>query len=97
MTVSRVRRAPSVGAPRIALWLGRHLHPSLRPRDLSVGSHIMNWAAAYDEGDDDMRSRRRHEKWLAALPCPCLRLDEPLAVDEQLLRLGGALPGRPRA
>ena len=49
---------------------------------------FMNWAAAYGDGGDDMRSRRRHEKWLAALPCPCLRLDGPLAVEEQWRGLG---------
>jgi adenylate kinase family enzyme len=32
-------------------------------------AHIafMNWAMAYDEGSEEMRSRRRHEQWLAAL------------------------------
>ncbi len=54
---------------------------------------FLNWAAAYDEGNEDMRSRRRHERWLAALPCPCLRLEGPLTVAEQLARLEEVLAG----
>jgi adenylate kinase family enzyme len=54
---------------------------------------LMTWAAAYDEGGEDMRSRQRHEQWLAALPCPCLRLEGPLAVEEQLTRLTKTLAG----
>ena len=54
---------------------------------------FMNWAAAYDEGGEDMRSRQRHETWLAALPCPCLRLEGLLAVEEQISRLEKALAG----
>jgi adenylate kinase family enzyme len=48
---------------------------------------FLNWAAAYDEGGDDMRSRRRHEQWLASLPCPCIRLEGLLTVEEQVTRL----------
>jgi adenylate kinase family enzyme len=53
---------------------------------------FMNWAAAYDQGGDDMRSRRTHEQWLAALPCPCIRLEGPLEVEEQMARLRNILP-----
>jgi adenylate kinase family enzyme len=48
---------------------------------------FLTWAAAYDEGNEDMRSRRRHDQWLAALPCPCVRLEGQLTVAEQLTRL----------
>ena len=54
---------------------------------------FMNWAGAYDEGGDDMRSRRRHEQWLAALTCPCLRPEEVLAVEEQMTWLEKVLAG----
>jgi adenylate kinase family enzyme len=54
---------------------------------------FMTWAAAYDAGGDDMRSRRRHETWLAALPCPCIRLEGPLPVEEQVARLEEVLAG----
>jgi adenylate kinase family enzyme len=36
---------------------------------------FLEWAAGYDDGDLAGRSLRRHEAWLAALPCPVLRLD----------------------
>jgi adenylate kinase family enzyme len=45
------------------------------------------WATAYDTADESMRSLRLHEKWLAALPCPTVRLDGPLTVEEQIDRL----------
>jgi adenylate kinase family enzyme len=68
---------------------------ALAPGGTMHEGHVafMNWAAAYDEGGEDMRSRRRHEQWLAALPCPCLRLEGPLAVEEQMAWLERALDG----
>jgi len=36
---------------------------------------FLEWAAGYDGGDLTGRSLCRHEAWLAALPCPVLRLD----------------------
>jgi adenylate kinase family enzyme len=58
---------------------------------------FLAWAAEYDAGGLGMRSRARHEAWLAALPCPVLRLDAERTVDAQLasvLRaLGLAGPG----
>lgn len=36
---------------------------------------FIDWASHYDEPNFDSRSRARHEAWLAALPCPVLRLD----------------------
>ena len=47
------------------------------------------WAAGYDEGlDVPERCRRLHEAWLAALPCPVLRMEGTASVDEQLDRIG---------
>jgi adenylate kinase family enzyme len=68
---------------------------ALAPGGAMHDAHVafMNWAAAYDEGGEDMRSRQRHETWLAALPCPCLRLEGLLAVEEQITRLEKALAG----
>ena len=43
---------------------------------------FMAWTAQYDDGDPTMRSRALHEQWLAALPCPVLRLDGTRAVAE---------------
>ena len=36
---------------------------------------FFEWARGYDDPDFSGRSRAMHERWLAALPCPVLRLD----------------------
>ena len=36
---------------------------------------FLAWAADYDSERLDMRTYARHERWLALLPCPVLRLD----------------------
>jgi adenylate kinase family enzyme len=66
---------------------------ALGPRGAMHEAHVafMNWAAAYDEGGEDMRSRRRHEQWLAALPCRCLRLEGALTIEEQMAQLDNVL------
>jgi adenylate kinase family enzyme len=57
---------------------------------------FMTWAAGYDDGGEEMRSRRQHETWLAALPCPLIRLEEPVGVAEQMARLAERLAGSAR-
>ena len=43
------------------------------------------WAAGYDEGlDVPERCRRLHETWLAALPCPVLRIEGAASVEANL-------------
>jgi hypothetical protein len=42
------------------------------------------WAASYDEGGLDIRSRRLHEEWLGILPCPILCFEGEYTVEEQL-------------
>lgn len=46
-----------------------------------VDPEFIDWAAQYDTGDLNMRSRAMHEQWLAALTCPVLRLsgEDPVA------------------
>ena len=45
-------------------------------------STFMAWAAQYDDGGLDIRSRRLHDDWLARLPAQCrvirLNSDRPL-------------------
>jgi hypothetical protein len=36
---------------------------------------FLDWAAQYDDGPIDMRSRQLHERWILALPCRVLRVD----------------------
>lgn len=44
--------------------------------DMYQGSQdFLTWAESYDAAGADQRSLTRHEAWLAALPCPVLRLD----------------------
>jgi len=46
---------------------------------------FLAWAAAYDEGlEVPERCRRLHETWLAALPCPVLRIEGTATVEANL-------------
>ena len=45
---------------------------------------FLSWAAAYDTGGLDMRSRALHEAWLRSLPTPILRLEGERSLDENL-------------
>jgi hypothetical protein len=47
---------------------------------------VLDWAERYDAGGLDMRSRARHEAWLAPLS-GVLRLEGDRPVAEQLARL----------
>jgi hypothetical protein len=42
------------------------------------------WAASYDEGGWDIRSRRLHEEWLGMLPCPILCFEGEYTIEEHL-------------
>jgi len=44
--------------------------------DMHQGSQeFLAWAESYETAGLEQRSRARHHAWLAALPCPVLRLD----------------------
>jgi adenylate kinase family enzyme len=45
---------------------------------------FMEYAALYDEGDESVRSRRLHERWLGELPCPVLRIETDLPVEDRV-------------
>jgi adenylate kinase family enzyme len=49
-----------------------------------VSQAFLTWAASYDEGGLDMRSRQRHDQWLSTLPCPILCFDGEYSIEEQL-------------
>lgn len=51
----------------LALALGGGMHASHEA--------FLAWAAAYDTGTREGRSRAKHEAWLARLACPTLRVD----------------------
>ena len=45
---------------------------------------FLAWAASYDEGGVDIRSRQRHDQWLSTLPCPILCFEGEYTIEEQL-------------
>jgi hypothetical protein len=45
---------------------------------------FLAWAASYDEGGVDMRSRQRHDQWLSTLPCPILCFEAEYSIEEYL-------------
>lgn len=47
----------------------------------------LSWAAAYEDGGLDIRSRALHESWLATLPCRVVRLEGDKPVAEHVVRL----------
>lgn len=48
---------------------------------------FIEWACKYDTADESMRSLKLHEKWMAALPCPCVHIAGDLTTEERLARL----------
>jgi adenylate kinase family enzyme len=61
----RAREARRFGAGAVAPGGWRHQETEA----------FIDWASQYDEGGVDIRSFEKHQAWLAALPCPVLRLD----------------------
>jgi adenylate kinase family enzyme len=45
---------------------------------------FIEWANNYDSAEESMRSLRLHEKWMATLPCRCIRLEGDLTTEERL-------------
>jgi adenylate kinase family enzyme len=45
---------------------------------------FLRWAASYDEGGLDIRSRRLHDQWLSTLPCPILCIEGEYTIEEPL-------------
>ncbi len=52
---------------------------------------FLEWAAAYDSGAREGRSLPLHEAWLAELPCPVLRIEGIVALEESVRRTLAAL------
>ena len=52
-----------------------------------VSQAFLLWAASYDEGGLDIRSRQLHEEWLGMLPCPILYFEGEYTIEEQLAML----------
>lgn len=56
------------------------------PDDPRYETHkgFLEWAAAYDTGGLDMRSKFRHEEWITTLPCPVVRIEHDRTIQENL-------------
>jgi adenylate kinase family enzyme len=67
----------------------------LREREIErfgeVDAKFLEWAAQYDEGGMEGRSRTLHEEWLSACPCPVLRIDGDCLVTEKIERVRNAM------
>jgi adenylate kinase family enzyme len=42
------------------------------------------WAASYDQGGLDIRSRRLHDQWLGTLPCPIICFEGEYTIEEHI-------------
>lgn len=56
-----------------------------------VDEEFIAWAAQYEEGRLEGRSRARQEAWLSTTSCPILRLDGEQAIDRQVTLVMEAL------
>src|SRR5262245_50276488 len=56
---------------------------------------FLDWAGRYDTGDLEMRSRARHEAWLAGVPSASIRLEGSESVPEQLKQIEAAVKSQP--
>lgn len=45
---------------------------------------FLDWAAAYDTGGLDLRSKSSHEKWITTLPYPVLRVEGNRTIEENV-------------
>lgn len=48
---------------------------------------FMDWCRSYDTATDFSRNLHLHNQWLAALPCPVLRIEGDQSVEESLARV----------
>ncbi len=75
--------------------IARYGTAALSPGGWFHQNHLefMAYAASYDDGGVDIRSRKLHEQWLAGLSCQVLRLETPLTIEEQVARIEPQLAG----
>jgi hypothetical protein len=55
-----------------------------------VNQEFIEWARQYDVGKMSGRSRGLHEKWLTEVPCPILRLEGNMSVDDYVAKVLGS-------
>src|SRR6266576_6335128 len=79
----RTREANHFGADAVAPGGWRHEETEA----------FIEWASHYEAGDREGRGLARHQAWLAALPCPVLRLDGSRPLSELVAEVAGAVDG----
>lgn len=47
-------------------------------------TQFLDWASAYDAGPVTIRSRVSHEKWIKTLPCPVLRIEQDIPIEQKV-------------
>jgi adenylate kinase family enzyme len=77
----RAREAAHFGADAVAPGGWRHQDTE----------GFIEWASQYDGGNREGRSLAMHQAWLAALPCPVLRLDGSRPLAELVAEIRAAL------
>jgi adenylate kinase family enzyme len=77
----RAREANRFGADAVAAGGWRH----------QATEDFIEWASRYDAGDHTIRSLQKHQAWLAALPCPVMRLDGAQPVPELVTEVVAAI------
>src|SRR5262245_61255020 len=80
----RDREAARFGAEAVAPGGWRHQETE----------DFIEWASHYDEGDRVSRTLEKHQCWLAALPCPVLRLDGASPLPELVTQVAAAIGAR---
>ena len=73
--------------------IARYGAAALAPGGWFHPNHVefMAYAASYDEGGLEVRSRKLHDEWLARLPCPVLRIEHPSTIEDQINEMERAL------
>ena len=56
-----------------------------------VDPEFLAWAAQYDEGKMNGRSREKHEQWLSQRRCPVLRIDGDTSTVDRVGRVRAAI------
>lgn len=46
---------------------------------------FMDWAASYDEGGLDIRSKALHYQWLDTLKCKVLKIEEDISLEQKMI------------
>lgn len=78
---------------RLRLREGRRFGPRIAPGGDMAQHHeeFLRWAAQYDQGGPDMRSKALHDLWQTRLQCPLLTLDGAAPPAENLARIAQAI------